>query len=95
MRITVTLALGKHGAVKLNLAAIGAGINLYLQRTCKEMGQIRKQKSCLAELNLFPAKAIHFLAAAQTAQLFHSAFSTAAMTSAMAVVSTVSMRPLS
>ena len=61
--------LGKAGrvrAVKLQLAAVPAGINIDLQRTGKEVGQVTGQKAVLPELQGFLPQMLHLTVTTQT-----------------------------
>ena len=61
--------LGKAGrvrAVKLQLAAVPAGINIDLQRTGKEVGQVAGQKTVLPELQGLLPQMLHLAVTTQT-----------------------------
>ena len=61
--------LGKAGrvrAVKLQLAAVPAGINIDLQRTGKEVGQVAGQKTVLPELQGIMPQMLHLTVTTQT-----------------------------
>ena len=61
--------LGKAGrvrAVKLQLAAVPAGINIDLQRTGKEVGQVAGKKAVLPELQGFLPQLLHLTVTTQT-----------------------------
>ena len=61
--------LGKAGrvrAVKLQLAAVPAGINIDLQRTGKEVGQVAGKKAVLPELQGFLPQMLHLAVTTQT-----------------------------